>query len=429
MREAPQREKVFARNSTGLFLMLTLALSTLAAASLPDAWQHWKYFRPISLEPAAAHLVSLVVPLEVYERALSGLRDLRVVDDQGTEVPYVLYAREATSTAENRSARLLERSFTPGGFTQVVLDVGANPRFHNAVSIETPEQNFIDWVEIAVSDDARTWRVVKNRAPIFRFLTQRQEGNQRLEYSENNARYLRLRILNGQKQFPVRDAHVLYCVATEAELASVDVPLTTVPNAPSDRSVWRTNGVPRSLVISELRFEVQQPEFHRSVTILRKNEGDEDLSPECSGEIYRFRQGEKVVERLRVAIPNVFGARVWQVEVSNGNDPPLTGATPKLFTTPRHVVFWQQPGRRYELLYGQSEAKVPQYDLGRVLDRKSITAAAPAQLGPEEVNTSYSDPRPWTEQHGVVLWLALGIAVALLGYSSIRALQRPSSPA
>ncbi len=92
--------------------------------------------------------------------------------------------------------------------------------------------------------------------------------------------------------------------------------------------------------------------------------------------------------------------------------------------TPTHVVFDQQPGRAYRLLYGQSQAKEAQYDLARLVNPKQIEAAVAGRLGPEEINADWTDPRPSTEKHDVILWLVLGIAVILLGFSALRSLRR-----
>jgi len=110
--------------------------------------------------------------------------------------------------------------------------------------------------------------------------------------------------------------------------------------------------------------------------------------------------------------------------VLNGSDLPLEGARPALYTTPQRVIFWQKSGRSYRLLYGQSQAKAPQYEMARLTDRKAIESAVPGGLGTEEVNATYADPRPWTERHPGVIWVALGIAVALLGLSALQAMRR-----
>lgn len=423
MRKAPRPRRFPAAIHAAVGVCtLGLSLTIVLASSLPEAWRNWRYSRAIV--PGAtdqARMVSVVVPPDVYARAKAGLTDLRVIDDQGREVPYVLFARLGSTRRETRATRLLETSFTRGRFTQVVLDLGEKPPFHNAVTVVTPEQDFITWVEVAVSDDAQQWRIVRDRAAIFRFRTQMREGNQTLPYSDTNARYIRLRFLDDKKQFPVSQAQAAYDITEEAERAAMPVVLVPAQAAPR-RNAWRADLGTANLPIAEVRFEVDQAEFNRSVRIQASADG-ESWTVEAAKEIYRFRQGDKLQEALRVSFGEVQGQRYWRVEVLNENDPPLAGARPALYTTPRHIVSRQEPGRSYRLLYGHSEAKAPHYELERLADRNGIENAVARTLGSEEVNTAFADPRPWTDQHPAVLWVALGIAVVLLAFSSLRALR------
>jgi hypothetical protein len=50
-----------------------------------------------------------------------------------------------------------------------------------------------------------------------------------------------------------------------------------------------------------------------------------------------------------------------------------------------------------------------------------------SNLGPEEPTSNYADARPFTERHPNLLWLALGMAVILLGYAAVWALRTPSA--
>jgi Ser/Thr protein kinase RdoA (MazF antagonist) len=47
-------------------------------------------------------------------------------------------------------------------------------------------------------------------------------------------------------------------------------------------------------------------------------------------------------------------------------------------------------------------------------------------LGHEEPTSNYADARPFTERHPNLLWIALGMAVILLGYAALRAFSTPS---
>ena len=47
-------------------------------------------------------------------------------------------------------------------------------------------------------------------------------------------------------------------------------------------------------------------------------------------------------------------------------------------------------------------------------------------LGAEEPTSNYADPRPGTERHPNLLWIALGVAAAPLDYAALRAHATPS---
>jgi len=403
---------------------------TLAAAPLPPAWKNWRCSRAIKLPPAdATRLAAIVVPEEVFQQSRTELPDLRVIDDLGGEAPFVMRTREGSTNTVSISTRLVENSFAPGDYTQIVLDLGARTPFHNTVEIQTTETDFIEWVSVEASDDARLWRIVQPRAPFFRFEKQFLTGTQTVSYSENNARYLRIRILDQEKRFPVTGASVLYKTVTAAEKTPLEATFT--PSAPSstDRSAWTADFGGPGMPPSGVRFDVAAPaaEFIRSVEITASSDG-KDWQPIAQGEIYRYRQAQAAQEQLDVSIPSGGEqGRYWRVEIVNRNDAPLEGVALHLFATPRHIFFEQQPGRNYRLLYGQSRAEAPQYDLSRRLEAKQEDTAVAGEVGPEEENSGYSDPRPWTEKNGYFLWIVMGIAVIILGYSAIRSLRRSSA--
>jgi len=401
-----------------------LSTAALAAVPLPGAWKHWHYSRQIELvSTSATRLVSVTIPPDLYLHAQPGLGDIRVIDDPGTEVPYALFVREGSTNAVPVPTTIHENSFAPGLYTQVVLDAGEKAPFHNRVYIETSETDFIEWVHVEASDDAHVWRIVQERAPIFRFQREGREGKQTVNYSENNARYLRIQILRPEKQFPVNGASILYKTVDLPERAPFDAKFVADSSAPAGSAAWRIDlGAPAPSP-AEIRFAVGLAEFVRNVEISASENGA-DWEDAARGEIYRFHRGDAIDEQLTVPISGDWQFRYWRVTILNGDDAALPVVAPALYITPRHIVFEQQPGRNYRLLFGQSEAKQPRYDLSRRINSKQEEAAIVGGFGPEEINPDYSDPRPWTEQHAVFLWVVLGVAMAALAYSALRSLRR-----
>lgn len=399
----------------------------LGAESLPNAWKHWHYSREVKLPPTnAARLASVTLPQDLYLHAQPRLADIRVIDDFGTEVPYVTVVHEGSTNSLRIPTGLHENSFVPGRYTQLVLDAGENARFHNGVRIETSETDFIEWVHVDASDDAHVWRIVQERAPIFRFEKEGREGKQTVDYSENNARYLRVQILRGEKQFQVSGASLVYKAVGLPERAPIDAKIVSDPSAPAGSTAWRIDFGGSAPNPAEVRFAMAPSEFVRNVEISASDDGV-DWEYAAQGEIYRFRQGDTIEEQLKVQISGDTLHRYWRATIVNGNDAPLPDVVPTLYFTPRHIAFEQQPERGYRLLFGQSEAKEPQYDLSRRVNAKREEPSVAGELGPEEINVNYSDPRPWTEQHEAFLWLLLGLAMVVLAYSALRSLRRSAS--
>lgn len=282
---------------------------------------------------------------------------------------------------------------------------------------------FMEWVQVDASDDAQVWRIVQERAPIFRFRREGHEGRQRVDYSENNARYLRIRILDGEKQFPARSVAIIQPpivqaparVALNAELAPTK---PDVPNA----SAWLADLQKPHVPIREVRFEVGPGEFVREVRV--ETSGDKSpWSPIANGEIFRFSQEGHECEQLSVSVGAPL--RYMRVEILNGNDAPLR-AVPKLYVMPEQLVFEQEPGKTYRLIYGDNRATPPIYDLRRRISYLQMNAAVEAQTGPEEINPAWTDPQPWTESHEFIVWFGVTIAILLLAFTAIQSLRRTS---
>ena len=426
-----------------LALVLLLQASPLPASFVPPSgaldkpWNQWRYSRPLELDPnQTGALARVTVPMEVFTRARPRLDDLRLVDDAGQEVPYVLYARQRTEQRQWRATQLEDLGYVESQHTQAIADLGENPEPHNTLLLDSVENNFFALVTVEASDDRRAWREVREAAPIFRFRQDLLEGNQVVTYPDSRARYLRLKVAwQEPRQFQLVGCRVAQRVVEEAERAPWPASLAPDPNAPTNQTVWIADlgGI---TPVAEVRFEAPASDFHRPVQISASTDA-QNWFLVGSGEIYRIRvewegeethagrkiQGQQTHESLRVDFSETE-TRYLRVAVFNRNDPPLEGLRAEIFSTPRHLVFRPEAGRSYRLLYGNVVAEKPEYELARLLRTEQMQAAPLAALGPEAATPNWSDPRPWTEQHPWLLWAALALAVVVLGALALRSLRR-----
>ena len=417
-------------NRKRVFLVfLSVALTAASAADLPSPWRSWRYSRPIQA-PHADALNYITLDREAFAHSENQLADLRIIDDSGQQLPYEMRAQITTPPEPVRvPATLRENSFVPGQFTQVIVDLGERSRFHNSLRVETPESDFIDWVEVAASDDAHVWRIVNPRAPISRFRRNKLEGNQTIRYSENNARYLRVRIEQAGDPFQVSDIEVFSSPVAKSESPAEAAPLfsSLAPDSGVEGSETQwTVDLGSNVPVAKFKFATSQPDFYRAVRILTSSDENE-WQFAGGGEIHRYVGGGKTEESLAVPCYQASGQRYWRVEVLNANDSPLSAVRVSAVMPLRFVLFHPAANRSYRLIYGNVRADAPQYDLARTLQIPALEAMFHSNLGPEESTSNYADPRPFTERHPNLLWIALGLAVILLGYTAVRAFGTPSA--
>src|SRR6266404_1709286 len=444
-KDLPGTVHIMTRRPSILVAIVLLTLSISFAATLPNEWRSWRYSRALSGFPVEMDHspVSLgVLPWDVVAHASPLGADFRIVDDLNHEAPYFLSTLQSESKIETRASRILERSFVAGQFTQIVVRITDNPPldethgvtlqqldaepWFNTYRIATPENDFMYWVETAVSDDAHQWRVVDARSPISRFRKHGLEGSQTVKFDGySNQRFLRVRILDRESQFPVDSLEISSRSSSEPPCTAI--PANFLPDVASEKSngSWRADLRTANLPVSELLFSTDQNEFYRGVRLSSSQDGKE-WSFVTGGEIYRYRQGDKPKESLRIIFPETF-ARFWRAEIINGDDLPLSNVALEFRGLDRRVTFRAERGRSYRLLYGNARATAPSYDFARIFDPSDRKALALAHLGPEEITVNYADPRPFTERHPNLLWIVVGIAAVLLALAAVHALRSPIS--
>jgi Protein of unknown function (DUF3999) len=398
-------------------------------ADLPDKWRWWRYSRAVQTLAAVGDAPAEVsLPWEMYPHCQPGCQDVRIVDSNGQEVPYVLQARHAPINLEEHAARVIENSFVAGQYTQVIGDLGDRHPNYDRVKVETSRPDFIVWAEVALSNDAKNWRIVEARAPIARFRSRAVDGTQTIPFRGLSSRYIRVRIADPSAQFPVNAIRMLNEEYQGAQTRNVAVAFAEEKSTDPTESTYRTTLASLNQPISELQIATDTAEFYRAVRISGSSDGQE-WSYWGSGVVYRYHQRGTSRELLRLEFPETTGNKFLRVEVINGDDQALANLQVTLSAVPRTLTFKQAAGQPYRLVYGNEKAFRPQYDLGRYFDSGlSKPVDRVLALGPEEETANYRDPRPFTERHPELLWSALGAAILLIGLTAIKALRSTGDP-
>jgi hypothetical protein len=109
------------------------------------------------------------------------------------------------------------------------------------------------------------------------------------------------------------------------------------------------------------------------------------------------------------------------VAIDNGDDTPLPITAVRLEMRQRKICFDTASTQQVTLFYGDPALTAPQYDYARLFTPSDAMHAA--QMGPEQLNTTYRDrpdARPLTDRHPHLLWIALLAVVCVLAIIAIR---------
>ena len=171
-----------------------LFASFVAGHSLAATFSEWQQRQPI--EVPAPGLVKVALSPATLDALRPSLEDLRLADSIGNEVPFLI-ERPAPELAPVRAAR----SFKPvlrGAATVLDIETGTDVPI-NAVTLETPEREFIKAVRIEGSPDGQRFSAIADGIPIFR-----QSGASELTVRFSSGVWTWLRLtLDDQRSSPV----------------------------------------------------------------------------------------------------------------------------------------------------------------------------------------------------------------------------------
>lgn len=406
-----------------------LVAQVVSAAFTPSQWQ---YRKQINVQQTG--YVRLNLDAEAFAGLQPDLRDLRVVDGTGAEVPFKLVVEREAGQTRPRRVSLFNNAYTQGQYQSFVVNLGGSGQTHNWIRILTSERNFQKQVEIAGSDDQQNWQVLKSDGYIFGHTEPRRgfvAQETTLTYPTATFRYLRVKIFSATP-FPVSGVEVTEQVASFAKEVTFRPAVSQTEDAATQSSVLTLDFGQGGLPTRELTLQTAATNFDRPAELWSSTDGQR-WRRIGSGYLFRVAQPKFSGSNLTLTYPET-AARYLRLDIYNGDDRPLgfTGATAR--GTLRSVVFNAQRGGQYFLSYGNVNARYPEYDLERLFPYLEVPAIAGATLGPKHLNPAFVAPLPpvvpFTERYPWLLpMLLVVVALGLLGLIArfVRQVKPPSA--
>lgn len=440
---------------TALSLLLLTALTFPASAALDLA--DWKWEAPLTAEVTHEGFVRVVLTPEILDQSESSLSDLRVLDENGHVVPFVVHWGRVGKTEREdwRIAAVLNRVFQPGEYARVTLDFG-EPTGKNLLKTRLSGANYRRKAVVEGSSDGQQWSLLLEDGWLFDIsLPGQQFRADTLPVPQNDFRYLQLTVFNMEDDPRRIEIEQVETVQRRqlGDAEVVEVPVVAVKlldesgkeDYEKDQTIYELDLGFANLPVATLKLDVADPYFHRAYEILGRNDTTEEVQQYTEtgwdlvrraapwrmvarGVFYRIRGESKTSESLtaeRLDAPY----RHLRIRIFDQDNPPLTIDTQNIAILRREVslVFDSSAEHRYRLVGGNPKAAPPRFDLAVAVQD---VAEVPAPLLRAGTPTPIALPA-WPQRYDVAIWAALALAVgvvAVLLIANLNKLRKDQGP-
>jgi hypothetical protein len=445
-------------------LKIVLAASLLLAQPVAAETENFRFSRPVVWQDGGQQEL-LTVPLDnrIYAATRDGFPDLRLVDQDGIETPYLLEKAAETRTETRRlnCDSQLQALKKKNKTIEIYLRLGKNEQTTDGLTVITPLTDFEHRVQVFGSGDGKNWSLLVKDAEIFDYSSYMPIANRDIPLPANTYRQFKLVV---EEAVHTREAELKELTRTlrggEEVARSERIDLHRIPLQIERIQLWRNQT--EVLPETDKRFEYPVAEymitedkekqttlidvttlrepltgftlytssdnFNRQATVQIPVRQGIETSMQVIGsgvlESLHFRDIRR--EQTAVSFPEQR-QKTYRIVLGNRDNPPLaiTGITGT--GNGYNLIFLTTPGQTYLLRYGSEKAKRPAYDTAPIQEllRRGYKGI-PATLAPESAETSVPETLDFAELLNSKWFLGLTVAlmVAVLGWVLVRAGKR-----
>lgn len=424
-----------------------------------------------NLAPAAAAgtgpLVCFDLDEEVFAEADGGFANMRLIDGNGQEVPFLVRIKKTAVTVVSENEVKVEIQGLEKESEEKLKVIAVKKENETGcpeeLEIETGLRNFEKQVAVFGSNDRQAWESLGTGQPVYDYSRYLDLKNGRVRFRKGNFKYYKVEISNisegsdsplawlvkeqrrngqtvkieerniAQKDFRIEKIKFMEKVQGTRENKNVRTAYTvsnmTVSRDKDGRStfvVFETSRVPVNLV----RITTDSRNFSRAVTVEGASSGDE-WQTLGGGVISRIQFPGVGREGLDISLSSQARYERYRLKIQNNDSPPLKITGIAVEGDCYEALFFADAAATYALYYGAKDVAAPNYDIAAVIDGARSGNAGIFRLGGRENNPLFKTGAAVRLPSGkVFLVTAVLAAVAVLFWLiavSVRKLEPPSS--
>jgi hypothetical protein len=408
------------------------AIQALAAV-LPEQFPVCKTLTPPA-EPRR-EVGAVILDRELFAALDARYANLRLFDEAGQEVPFLVRRRASSKAVEAHAAfaapaRIEAFRELPENQVEFILARGTEAAVPAGLRFRTSLRNFEKLVTVSGGNDRQNWVPVAADQPLYdysRFADVRQDT---VRFPPADYAFFRVCVSNivEKKDSPLVEivrqtrgaavANELEATSFQREPFRID-DLTFLqrreilePGTVETRETAATNWhvrqnpkqqttvvelVTRRQPLMTLTLRIAESNFFRTLSVEGKPTAGEAAweTVVSRAGISRMHAGRIHEDALTVPFPAERRYREYRITIHNQDNPPLTVTGLGMREQVYELVFFPQPGASYKLYYGGVAGESPRYDTEAIVGRLPGTSADLWGLSVEAHNVRYAQRGRW----------------------------------
>ena len=406
-----------------LAFVLVSSVTSVAKASFDKT--EWKYYR--NIDPVTeSGLTDLILPPDMtWEK--TDLSDLRVVDSNGVETPYI-YAKDVKTKIQPIETKIINQVVDKKGVTKLVLDLGKSGNVVSRINLIINNPNFRRQVSIYSQDsstniESDSWLLVSNKGYIYSFTdpnTNSRQYKTEIDFDSNSSRYYLVSIGSGEEgPLKVEGANYTLEKVTNSPKYSQNIFASISQNEKNKTTEILIDRGQAGLITEFAKLNIKDQNFSRKIVVEASNStSTRDWVYITSDIISNIKTSLYSGGNTEVSF-NGINYRYIKLSIANEDNPKLDIENyVTIGATNSEVVFDAKSDLSYKLYYGNKNATSPRYDISRFssyIDKEDLPIIG---VESEKSNADYVPPKgpvvPFTERNKDMLNIFLVIVVILI---------------
>lgn len=361
-------------------------------------------YKSILSEIKSTGLYKIVLPPAIVAKSKNELNDIRILNDKGNQVPYVL---------KSDKPEFQEKSFIE--FPILGIKREADKQTHIIIqnkTIKTVNELLLvikntdaeRTVTLSGSDDQKQWFVIKEHISLSNvFIREQDRFVQSLNFPTSSYNFFEL-IINGKDLLPVNvvKVGVYEDVLRNGGFVSIPDP-TIIQKDSSDKLSYISLILNESYLVNKLQLHVQGPKFFRRQITIHTDET-------FNYSLYNYVLSSGVNASYNI---NIKAKKILLI-IDNQDNPPVILQSVKAYQLNKYLLAYLEPAIKYELVFGDSTANAPKYDLEFFKDSLNNTASE-VLIGPiNKIDVEKNILKKAGNKSMLILWIIIVAVLTLL---------------